>query len=199
MRRHNLAGFSYSNNSTRAGKLWSWRIQRRAKLWRLSFWSWSHHVWKSRVDKIKCFFVSKNVEIPRARRVKKLLRPQWQAKKNGCPQTWHSGTIRTPAAFWDFVGTFCSKFEHFGSFSEMRRHGLTGLSHSNNSKCAGKLWSWRIQRWVTRRRLTFWNWSHRVWRSRVDKIKSFCVNFFVDFKLNFWSTTTFQPWWDRLH
>ena len=70
----------------------------------------------------------------------------------------------------------------------MRRHSLTGLSHSNNSTCAGKLWSWRIQRWVKRRRLTFWNWSHRVWKSRVDTIKCFFVNFFADFKLNFWST-----------
>ena len=32
-----------------------------------------------------------------------------------------NSTIRTPAAFWDFVDLFCSKFEHFVSFSEIMR------------------------------------------------------------------------------
>ena len=43
------------------------------------------------------------------------------------------------AHFWRAIRTFCSKFEHFVSFSEMRRHSLAGLSYSNNSTCAGKL------------------------------------------------------------
>ena len=101
--------------------------------------------------------------------------------------------------FKNFVVMFCSKFEHFVSFSEIRHHNLTGLPYSNNSTSAGKLWSWRIQRRVKRRRLTFWRWSPHVWIGRVDKIKCFFVNFFADFKLNFWSPSTFQPWWDRPH
>ena len=93
-----------------------------------------------------------------------------------CPQTAGVQSVHL-ATFWDFVDTFCLKFEHFVSFSEMRRHSLTGLSQSNNSNSAGKLWSWRIQQRVKRRRLTFWSWSHHVWKSRVDKIKCFFSTF----------------------
>ena len=78
-----------------------------------------------------------------------------------------------------FPAQLKSKFEHFVSFSEMRRHSLTGLSCRNNSTCAGKLWSWRIQRRAKRRRLAFWSWSHRVWNSRVDKMKCFLSTFLV--------------------
>ena len=89
------------------------------------------------------------------------------------------GTLCTPAVFWAFVDPFYSKFEHFVSFSELRRHSLTGLSKSNNSTCAGRLWPWRIQRRAKRWRVTFWSWSHHVWKSRVDKIKCFLSTFLL--------------------
>ena len=99
-------------------------------------------------------------------------------------------TIRTQATFLDFVDTFCFKLSFFDLFSEIRGHKLSGVPYCNNSKCAAKYSSWRIEWWVKRRNRTTWSRPHRVWNCRVDKKKWVFVNFFADFKLNFWWTST---------
>ena len=87
----------------------------------------------------------------------------------------HEYSPNPQANFWDFLVTFCFNFSVFTSLAEIRNRKASGVPHCADSKCAGKYWSWRIQRRAKCLNPTF--------RSRnVFDQKWYFVNIFCQFQ-----------------
>ena len=98
------------------------------------------------------------------------------------------GTIRNPAVCGPFLLQFLEKSPH----------RLSKVWHFFDSKCAGNLWSWRIEWRDKRRNLTECGRSRAFWNVEVGQKLSLKSAKKLTKKHFIFSTRPIQTWWDQL-